>query len=125
MTWGITVAALVTALVGCSAAGQTPQAATTATTTVTTTMARGAISDQDRVFLSQLQSDQEVWEREFSFVPRDVLIQAGERTCTAMKRSKTGALQEGLDVGLHVEAVAALMHAAATAYCPDQLTGVQ
>ncbi|AMQ67054.1 hypothetical protein SEA_CRACKLEWINK_119 [Mycobacterium phage Cracklewink] len=112
------LAALTVALVGCSTAGQTPPTPTS-TTTATSTTAPVALTDQDRVFLDQLQSDEAMWQRQFSFVPTDVLTGVGHRACTELRSDWDGAIQEAVESGIDRDAVVALLDAAIVAYCPD------
>lgn len=114
-------------LVACSQPdSSTPTAAITETVTETQTPpSRGAITDEDRVFLSELQSSSE-WDGYFSTVPREKLIAAAERVCGEMRAgNKAELLETGMGSGMNLSRSALLMGASAKAYCPDQLTGIQ
>lgn len=126
------LAALAAPVVACTTSNQ--QAAAPSTTiaatpaAATTTMRRGEINDQDKVLISQLDA---YWLK----TPRADLIQAAEKACTMMRAGQkmemiailSGGKVEGGSVTADTTELghaATFIHAAATAYCPDQLTGV-
>lgn len=126
------IAAIAFSLVACSSSAERPASTSSAqapaSAASTTTIRRGEISDQDRVLISQLDA---YW----LATPRADLIQAAEKACTMMRAGQkldllatlAGGKVEGGSVtadAAKIEHAATFVHAAATAYCPDQLTGV-
>jgi hypothetical protein len=120
------LAALALGLVGCGGTVAIPAAVTqTQTQTVVSTSVppHGGITDQDRVFLSEIGDDD--W---FDNVTRETQFWSAHHFCDEARISpekKAQVLQSMLDAGISLEHAANLAHAAALAYCPDQLTGVQ
>ncbi|WP_305779803.1 DUF732 domain-containing protein [Nocardia nova] len=125
-------AIVVVALAGCADSGDRADTATFAShsSTPSPTPRRGEISDQDRVFISQLS---DYWLRS---VDRADLIEAGEVACRRMRGGEKlqviAQLADGTIDGNSVRAdatklehTADFLHAASTAYCPDQLSGVK
>lgn len=122
-------------LAACSSGNQhttssvaTPAATVSTAAATTTPLRRGEINDQDKVLLSQLD---DYW----LSTPRADLIQAGEKSCTMMRENMkldaiamlSGGKVENGSVTADAASLnhaATFLHAAATAYCPDQLTGV-
>lgn len=94
-------------------------------------MRRGEITDQDKAFLSQLD---DYWTKS---TDRADLLQAGDTACARMREGQKleviAALSSGRvegdavvgATGENLSHAANLIHAAAVAYCPDQLTGVR
>lgn len=129
----LVAAAAIAMLTGCGS-DPAPVAVTTTVpvTTVapTTALQRGAITDQDRVFLSQLNDH---WTRG---IDRGQLFDAGEKACAQMRAGQKlqviAIMSDGekqpdgsvraASAGLNN--AANFVYAAALAYCPDQLTGV-
>lgn len=96
---------------------------TTTTPPAPASPVRGAIADQDRVFLDELQSRHPDWENYFTAQPRGQLFQLGELTCTKMRTDKLTTLQKLMD-SMGLNRATYLMHTASMAYCPDQLSGI-
>ncbi|PPJ31727.1 hypothetical protein C5E41_07520 [Nocardia nova] len=122
----------VVAIAGCADSSDRADTATSAShsSTPSPTPRRGEISDQDRVFISQLS---DYWLRS---VDRADLIEAGEVACRRMRGGEKlqviAQLADGTIDGNSVRAdatklehTADFLHAASTAYCPDQLSGVK
>lgn len=133
MVGRVILLAAVSTVVACC--GSPERVAVTSTATVTvgssgvaapqTSLRRGEINDQDRVFLASLQSSSD-WEGFFSTVPRADLLDAGEKICGKFERDgKVPTLKSLLDTGFDISQATSLMYAAATAYCPQNLSGVQ
>ncbi len=129
--FGIVVMAAVATGCGTESATESKSTTTTTTTAATTTLRRGDITDQDRAFLAQLE---DYWTESTN---RADLLQAGETACARMREGQkleviaalsSGRVEGGAVVGAtgeNLSHAANLIHAAAVAYCPDQLTGVR
>lgn len=121
----------VVAIAGCANSGDRADTVLVSqSSTPSPTSRRGEISDQDRVFISQLS---DYWLRS---VDRADLIEAGEVACRRMRGGEKlqviAQLADGTIDGNSVRAdatklehTADFLHAASTAYCPDQLSGVK
>lgn len=121
----------VVAIAGCANSGDRADTVLVSqSSTPSPTSRRGEISDQDRVFISQLS---DYWLRS---VDRADLIEAGEVACLRMRGGEKlqviAQLADGTIDGNSVRAdatklehTADFLHAASTAYCPDQLSGVK
>lgn len=131
----VLAAAAITLLAGCgqdTAAHPLAATSTARTTTAspTTTARRGDITDKDRVFLSQLDAH---WT---TGIERGQLFEAGESVCSKMRAGQKlevlrilshGETQSDGSVNADATSLgqaANFVHAAAVAYCPDQLSGI-
>jgi hypothetical protein len=126
----LVAAAAIALLAGCSSDPVVTTATPVTTAAPTTTMQRGAITDQDRVFLAQLNDH---WTRG---IDRGQLFDAGEKACAQMRageKLQVIAIMSGGEkqpdgsvraASAGLNNAANFVYAAALAYCPDQLTGV-
>jgi hypothetical protein len=125
----LAVTAFAMILAGCGGAAEAPPPVTVTetaspTAAATTTLGHGGINDQDRVFLSTLQgsSDGDY----FSTVPRDQLFDTAHTICTKFdKDGNVATLKSLLDAGMKIGPASAIMLASVTAYCPQNLKGIQ
>lgn len=101
-----------------------PSATEAATAAPTSTTRPGDITDQDRVFLAQLQSSSQ-WSF-FSTVERGSLFDSAHMACNKFDTvGKVGTLQWMLNAGFNIDQATPFLVAAAMAYCPKNLSGVQ
>lgn len=116
-------------LAGCGGSTTAPPVTVTKTappvaSATTSTVGHGGINDQDRVFLSTLQSKSDG--DYFDNVPRDELFDTAHILCTKFDTDgNVAALQSLLEVGMPIGPATAFSVAAVTAYCPQHLTGIQ